>query len=518
MRLISLSYLVLLLSCSSQESRKNILVYHQPNVITSLDPAFARSMANIGVVHHLFSKLVKMDSSMQVVPDVCKSWEVDSSGLEYTFHLRTGVLFHEDTLWENGPPSLKAEDVVFSFKRLIDPKLFSPGSWVFKGKVDSIQPFRAVDDSTFVLRLQEPYGPLLSLLTMEYCAIVSKEAVEHYGQKFRSHPVGSGPFQIQKWVEGEVLFLSKNRSNQKWNKSTTPLDGLRVECMADRKTALLELLSGSIDFMLGYDVSYQALLLDEEGELQERFQSIIEMTQQPFLNTEYLGINLELATKSAHPLSNALFRKALNFAIDKKQLVATLNGGIGYPAVHGFVPRGLPDYDHVAGFSFDLDSARYYLDKSDYQGEKLVLETNKEYLEKCLYVIKSWEKIGVKGEVNLLESSILRDRMRKGESMLFRASWIADYPDPENYISVFYGKNPAPPNYTRLKNNELDALYERAVRTADPVKRSEYYSAANTAINHEVPVILLYYDETFQLKNKSVQGVYVNSQNLLEIQ
>ena len=98
----------------------------------------------------------------------------------------------------------------YSFNRIIDKEVASPGAWIFNGKADTQEPFKAIDDSTFQLKLLRPYNPILGIVSMQYCSVVPKEAVEKYGTDFRRHPVGTGPFRFVAWEEGQALVLKKN--------------------------------------------------------------------------------------------------------------------------------------------------------------------------------------------------------------------------------------------------------------------------------------------------------------------
>jgi peptide/nickel transport system substrate-binding protein len=512
--------MILLIGCTeSLDLDDKILHYNQSNNITSLDPVFAKSMNNIWAVDHIYNGLVQFDDDMNIVPDVAHSWDVDSSGTMYTFHLNTSIRFHDDPIFPKYR-YLKASDVVYSFNRLIDDKVNSPGSWVMKGRVADDMPFVSLDDSTFVLRLRKPFPPMLGILTMQYCSIVAQEAVEGYGDDFRKKGLGTGPFMVKNWKENQGLFLTSWSGFKDWNDRRSELDGLRISFMADRKTALMELLSGKLNLISGMDATYKAILLDENGRIQARHRDKIDLKKAPFLNTEYLGINLERAQRTNSPLANREFRQALNLALDKSLLVSSLRSNFGTPANHGFIPDGINFSDgELEGYDYNLKRARESLEacNCDYSSSSIVLYTNSDYLDICLFAANQWSKIGVKVDVELLESSLLRDRMRKGELTFFRASWIGDYPDPETFLTVFYGSNPAPPNYTRFNNTDFDSLYQEAMRISDVDHRNEIYRSMDSLIIAEAPVILLFYDETMVLTSKDVKGVSRNAFNLLRM-
>ena len=164
-------------------------------------------------IHQLYNTLVEVDQGLNIVPSLAKSWEISDDRLTYTFHLRNDVFFHDDEAFANGKGRrLIAGDVEYSLERIIDKQTASPGAWIFNRKVDSVNGFKAIDDSTFQLKLVRPYIPILGILSMQYCSIVPKEAIEKYGTGFRRHPVGTGPFSFVAWDEGQALIFKKNKS------------------------------------------------------------------------------------------------------------------------------------------------------------------------------------------------------------------------------------------------------------------------------------------------------------------
>ncbi len=526
---ISFFAVVLCCACFSKEDsnkeKPKVFRYNQHRSVTSLDPAFARSQSNIWVVDHLFNGLLQLDDSLQVKPALAKSWKVSDDGLEYTFALEQEVRFHDDAVFPEGKGRvLVAQDVVYSFNRIIDEQVNSPGSWIFKGRIDSLLPFRAANDSTFVLRLSEPFRPMLGILTMQYCAVVAKEAVVHYGADFRKHPIGTGPFRLKKWLEDQALFLERNEDYFETERGNALpyVEGVRVNFIPDRKTALLELLKGRIDFMSGLESSYTNMMLTAQGELREAQRENLQFISSPYLNTEYLGINMETATGNS-PLAHKKVRQALNYGFDRKRMMRSLRNGIGHAANSGFSPRGLPSFDPVSvpGYSYQPAKARQLLQEAGFPNgvglEPIQLLTNKDYLDLCTFITRQWEDLGIKVNIELVESAVLRSRMRKSQAPFFRASWIADYPDAESFFTMFYSKNPAPPNYTRFNNPSFDRMYEEALGENNDSLRYALYHEMDRLLIEEAPVIFLFYDESALFARKEVSGLSRNAINLLNL-
>jgi len=519
---------LLLISCGSDQnnsasSGKSVFKYNQPTNITSLDPAFAKSQNNIWAIDHIYNRLIELDEDLNVKPSIAKSWTISEDGLSYTFNLRNDIYFHEnDCFIDKTHRVVDAEDVKFSFERIISKKLNAPGSWIFAGKIRNYDPFEVLDPQTFVLHLAKPFRPMLGILTMHYCSIVPKEAVDKYGSNFRSNPVGTGPFKMKVWLENQNLFLSKNQDYfEVENGQQLPyLDAIKISFIADRKTAYLELKKGEIDLISGMESSFVDELLNDKGELKKEHEQNLQFIKSPFLNFEYLGINLN-ATDIKSPLRKKKFRQALNYGFDRVEMMKGLRNNVGIPANSGVTPMGLPSFDagKVKGYNYNPDKARSLLADAGFPNGKglptLTLTTDNNYVDLATFITRQWEDIGIKCKLDILESATLRNKMRKGQLPIFRGSWIADYPDAENYFTLFYSKNPAPPNYTQYTSDSYDEKYTSALLENEDAKRYEMYQSMDNLLVDEAPVVFLFYDQTAICTRSNIKGLTKNALNLL---
>src|SRR5580698_9985938 len=187
--------MLLLGGCGSggQRDGHKVFTYNESDGIATLDPAFAKNRSIMWAIHQLYGTLVETDADLHFVPGLARSWDVSADRRVWTFHLRTDVFFHDDPVFPGGKGRrLVAGDVVYSFNRILDAATASSGAWIFHGRIDtSGGAFEALDDSTFRLRLIRPFQPVLGLLSMAYCSVVPREAVETYGKDFRAHPCGT---------------------------------------------------------------------------------------------------------------------------------------------------------------------------------------------------------------------------------------------------------------------------------------------------------------------------------------
>jgi len=524
-----LASLWFLSSCTNHKhTNKKIFHYNESSGLASLDPAFAKNKQVMWAVHQVYNTLIEIDSTMQMAPSLAKRWMVSPDNKTFTFYLRNDVFFANDDCFKNIPRKLTAKDVEYSFYRIIDKATASPGAWIFNNRVDSLEPFKAIDDTTFQLKLQKPFQSILGILSMQYCSIVAKEAVDFYENDFRRHPVGTGPFCFVAWEEGQALVLKKNEHyfEKDANGNRLPfLDGIKVSFFDSKATEFLEFQQNRLDFIDDIDASFKDELLTKTGNLKAKWQGIIELQKQPYLNIEYLGILVdeqnELVKNS--PLKQKKIRQAINYGFDRKKMMLYLRNSIGIAAESGFVPCGLPSFDSVTikGYSFNTAKAKVLLAEAGFANGKnlptIKLLTIPIYGDLGSYIANELKQIGINIQVEVIQKSLLMEQMAKGTAAFFRGSWIADYPDAENYLSVFYSKNPAPPNYTRYKNSLYDALYEKSLAEKNDTLRYKLYQQMDKLIIEDAPIVPLWYDMAIHLVHSNIKNFPPNSLNLLEL-
>ena len=512
---------VCLMACSDRpEPLSDHLVfrYNEHSNISSLDPAFARNPQNIWPSNQLFNGLVQLDDSLNIRPDIAWRWEIDDSTQTYRFFLREDVYFHKHTLF--GPDSTRkvtAADFVYSFDRLLDAKVASPGSWV----LNNVQEYKAEDEFILSITLKQPFPAFMGLLSMRYCSVVPEEVVEFYGNDFRRNPIGTGPFQFKLWEENVKLVLRKNENyfeKDAIGNSLPYLEAVAITFLPDKQSEFLQFAQGKIDFISGLDNSYKDEILTTTGKLQERYKDQVKLITSPYLNTEYLGFFLG---GESQEIQSKLIRQAVNYGFDRDKMVTYLRNGMGIPATAGFIPKGLPGFQPIPGYDYQPAKARslveQYIAETGDDRPEIVIGTNSQYLDICEYIQRELEKIGISVKVDVMPPSTLRQMKSSGELDVFRASWVADYPDAENYLSLFYSPNFTPngPNYTHFRNVLLDSLYQSSLLVNQIEDRKLIYTRMDSLIMAEAPVVPLYYDMAIRFVRKEVSGLGINPQNFL---
>lgn len=515
------------ISCgnSLDDEREHLVFrYNEHGNIPTLDPAFARNPQAIWPDNQLYNGLVQLDDELNIIPDIAKRWEINDSTLTYTFYLRDDVYFHKNQVFSglethgiDSTRTVVAADFVYSFNRLTDEKVASPGSWV----MSNVESYSAENDTTLVIQLKKPFPAFLGLLSMRYCSVVPKEAVEFYGNEFRRNPVGTGPFQFQMWEENVKLVFRRNSlyfEKDEFGNQLPYLEAVAITFLPDKQSEFLQFAQGKLDFISGLDNSYKDEILTTKGELQQKYQDRVELISGPFLNTEYLGIFL--GSNSSEIQSKSL-RQAINYGFDRKQMVTYLRNGMGIPATHGFIPKGLPGFEEIKGYSYNPEKAKTLIDEykreTGNQKPQITIGTTGNYLDLVEFVQRELEKIGIAVKIDVVPPSTLRQMRSSGELDIFRASWIADYPDAENYLSLFYSPNFSPngPNYMHFRNTTYDSIYEKSLTISDIQERKHLYRQMDSIIIDEAPVVPLFYDKAVRFVNKKVSGLGINPQNFL---
>ena len=346
------------------------------------------------------------------------------------------------------------------------------------------------------------------------------------------------------------------------------LDAISISFIVDKQVAFMEFIKGKFHFMSGIDARYKDELLTRDGQLRSEYEDEIYLIREPYLNTEYLAFFLGEEDTLGKNRSLAL-RQAVSYSIDREKMLRYLRNGIGTPGNQGIIPAGLPGYEDAKmqrckdaktqrrkdakiesdsttlrlcdsdslrlcdseslrlcdsatlniGYPYNPKKAEQLLKDNDLIGYELKLYTTQDYIDIAKFVQSALTEIGLNCRVEEMMPAALREKRANGNLPFFRSSWVADYPDAENYLSLFTTNNftPQGPNYTHYSNERFDELYQKSLTCNDLEERAKIYHEMDSLMMTEAPVVILFYDEVLRFVNKDVEGLGSNPTNMLNL-
>jgi oligopeptide transport system substrate-binding protein len=491
--LLLFTALLLLTTCTAQNRLPGHVYYRLSTNPTTLDPALVVDVTGGLLAAKVFNGLVRLDSGLHVVPDIAEGWTVSGDGLTYRFTLKKGVRF------SNGR-EVKAGDFKYSFQRVLDPATRSPSTWVFdkvlgarqfmRGQAGEVKGIRAVDDYTLEIRLSRPFSPFLSLLTMTAAYVVPREAVEERGLDFSSLPVGTGPFVLKEWLTNQHLIFERRAD---YFERPARVLGIVYRVIPEDLTAVAEFEIGNLDVMTIPSSEYSRYRdSPRRGPLVSSIKGI---------NTYYLGLNC-----SKPPFDDPGLRRAMNLAIDRRKILATLYEGRGRPAV-GPVPDLLRRWPPPEAYQYDPDKARAVIEKAEPPEVDFYITADQEVVDVAEVIQSYLRDAGLKVRIRQLEWSAFKEAINRGEPNMFWLSWWADYPDPENFLfPLFHSSNIGPSgNRVRYTNPEVDALIEAGQNATSEANRDRDYERAERLIVRDAPWVFFWHRTDFTLRQQWVK-------------
>jgi peptide/nickel transport system substrate-binding protein/oligopeptide transport system substrate-binding protein len=472
----------------------------------TLDPAFYTDIYSSSVAQQIFDGLVQFEANLNVIPCIAKSWEASRDGLVWTFHLRQGVKFH------NGR-EVHADDFVYTFTRILDPLTASPRAWLFErvqgaarfraGEAERVEGLQALDAYTLQITLSQPYAPFITLLGMSQAKVVPREEVQRLGADFGRRPVGAGPFRFASWMAGEAITLE---AHEAYFEGRPFLDRLHYPIMTNYQSILAEFEKGALE-------EVDLTLTNPEGTPLSR-DPRFRFVRKPTLTTAFLWFNT-----SHGPLSKREVRQAINHAIDREAMISTIRQNRQVQA-RGILPLGMPGYNpDLAGYAYDLSRARQLLAEAGYPEGKdlppLELWTgskNTAILLEQEVIKRDLERLGIRVELFRVENweQLKTEVLGKRPGAMYRHSWFADFPDPDNFLfSLFHSQSAE--NYAYYSNPAVDHLLERARSEGDYLKRIELYRQIEALIMADAPGVNLMYYTAEYLFQPYVQGIELNA-------
>lgn len=543
---------LILFSCSKKEvSRNNTFNLNLNQGIETLEPVMSNSVQSIWGLSVMMEGLIQFDRESNLKPCIAKSWTISEDALLYTFTLRNDVRFQDNECFgTSGGKGRKvtALDFKYCFERVNNPETKTRGLWVFRDKikgakeyidykstissveVKEISGLKAVNDSTLIIELTKPFAPFLSILTMSYAFVYPKEAVEFYGERFGQNPVGTGPFRFVKWDIDKELIFEKN--NNYWDKDKNGnvlpyLDGIKITFTQSSETEFLDFQNGKYDYHDPSSETYDQIT-DQNGALLDAQNKSYTLNKQPWLQTVFFGMmqSPELPGGKDGPFKdNKKLRQALNYALDKDKIMKYVLKNRGTAAVNGPIPAGMPGFNpDIKGYVFNKEKAKQLLNEAGYpdgKGLNLTLVTGNEEIQKTIAIAvqEQLREYGINLQLEQMLQATLISKQEEGVFPFWRASWGADYYDPENFMALFYSRNITPkgPNRVGYSNPVIDKMYEDALRITDFDQRKKIYDEMQKIVIEDAAWLTLYYNQKIYLLQKNVEGFYIDGLNIINL-
>ena len=511
--------------------------------IQTLFPIAITDAVSAFVAHQIYQGLVKFSThGLAVCPDLAERWEVDSTHTKYTFHLKKGLKFQDDACFEKGQGrEIKAADVKYSielgctarsenvnFPMLFKNTLLGADDYyeeTRKGNAKAtLKGVKVLDDYTLELTLQKPSASFLLILATPAASIIPQEAVNKYGNL--AH-VGSGPFTYQgeDKTTGTIVLLKNPIYNERdsLGNALPFLDSIVVNILPTKEAQLASFQSEKLDVLLGLpSESVRAIVEEQINQFNNKNREYI-LERTPEMGTNYYEFNL-----TRPPFDDIKVRKAFSYAIDRNKIIDEVLKGEAYgPGVFGICPPSFKDYDitRIAGYDFNPDMANRLFYESGYKDKKVFPHVKMELNsggEKNIKVASEIQKqlmevLGIKVDFEVKPMAQVIEDSQLAKADMLRSGWIADYPDPENFLSLFYGANVPKsaafrsyPNTTRYKNVEFDKLFEQGQRALHSEESYRFYAQAEQVMMNDAPVLMLWYDENYRLVKSRVKNLPSN--------
>jgi len=512
----------------------------------TLYPYAITDIVSASIANQIYEGLVRFNpKTLKVEPSIAESWTLDESGRIYTFNLRKGVMFQNDPCFPQGKGrEVKASDFKFSFETLSTQSSdnYSFGSTFkdrvvgankyyeasAKGKpVFELEGVKAINDYTLSITLESPSVTFLEILASPFCSVIAKESIEQYGNATK---VGTGPFRyVDSKNTSEKIYLVRNTNYygvDSFGNKLPFLDTVIVNFIPTKKGELDAFKEGRLDIVYGLpSESVNDFLSKQISEFEKNPPKyVLDRTSE--MSTQYYEFNL-----TRDVLKNVKVRQAINYAIDKDKIVSEVLKNQAYgPGIYGVTPPSFKGYDitKIVGYDYNPERAKKLLAEAGYPNGKgfptLKLELNSGGTKNTNVAFEIQKQLLDKLNINIdLEVVPLPKKLddaKFGRADIFRSGWVADYPSPETFLSILYGKGvpksldqASYPNTSRYMNPEYDKLFEMGKTAKTSEESFKYFMEAEQLAMKDAPLVVLNYEENYKVIQARVKNYALNPLN-----
>ncbi|MWC19495.1 ABC transporter substrate-binding protein [Acinetobacter johnsonii] len=528
---------------------KKVLRYVFPVAETGFDPAGVHDLYSAHVNGSIFETLFTYDylaSPAKLVPRTAAALpEVSADGLTYTIRLQKGIYFAADPVFKGKKRELTSADYVYTFKRLLDPSLRSPNSWLLDGRIlgmdtllkqaqktgkfnydQSVAGLQTPDRYTLVIRLTSPDQNFPMLLAHQPAGAVAREVIEKYRDKagfVMGHPIGTGPYMLSRWTPGSRIILKANPDFRSfvWNfKASTPEDQKIVKAMQGKKmpqigeidiqvmeegqSRWLSFIKDEVDlFALDGELTVQAL---QDGKLKpELVKKGVQLSRITDPSIDYHYWNMQNPIVGGLSKDKIALRRAMAMAFSADNYINILQKGDSQK-LQAPIPSGVVGYDpnYRSSIPYSVKAANLLLDRYHYKvaadgwrtqpnGKPLVIEmtlsgNNLRSQQQAEFWKKTLDSIKIKMTTKSMPFAEALKLEKQCKTMFKASAWIADYPDADNFMQLFYGKNIKITNNGCVKIPEYDRLYEQAQKMTPSPERDAIYAKMSRLLEVYMPV------------------------------
>lgn len=512
--------------------------------ITTLFPVATNDVYNQRISAQIFESPLKIDiKTNKVVPNLAESFTISPDAKKITLKIREGVVFHDDECFSSGKGrELTAEDVKYSLDFACSGLSINEMSWMLIDKIKGAKEFFAkskksipeggvsgikVNDNTISIELMEPFVGFDKVLTHSSLGVFPVEAYEKYKNDIKKHPVGTGPFKLDTW-DGKQVVLKRN--NSYWKKddfgNQLPfLEKIILTYAQNKKSELMAFRNKEIDLVLEIPVDEIENVLGSLEDAQAGMTVKHKIDSKNSLSSTYFGFAHQQA-----PFSDLKVRQAFNIAIDRNYIVNNYLKGEGYPSINGFVPA-IDDYTYqrVKGHKLNIEKAKQLLsdagfkDGANFPTIDLYVNAKKgDPIYLLALGVKDQLKTNLNVNINIKLCSISeRDKaVKNGTAKFWRGGWIADYPDPENFLDLFsshhIGSNSSTMNPVNYNSPEYDRLLTSSMKERNPKIRNEFFVKCDQMLIDDAVIIPLINDDFITMINSKIKNFETNSMEMLD--